>query len=213
MFTAFVIGNLASGKSTATRYLASRGARRIDLDQLAKDLYVPGSEIVESLVDAFGAEILDEGGYIRARVLAERAFATPESAHQLNSIVLPVVYDRLNNLLLPSTCTVEDDGATFTVVEVSLAQEFTYAFNLADEIIAITAPADIRRMRAIERGMGAEDFEARSALQPSEEELCSLASLVIDNTAGDDSLFAALDVWMADKGLLPGQISLGGLDA
>lgn len=213
MFTAFVIGNLASGKSTATRYLASRGARRIDLDQLAKDLYVPGSEIIESLVDAFGAEILDEGGYIRTKVLAGRAFATPESAHQLNSIVLPAVYDRLNNLLLPSTCTVEDEAATFTVVEVSLAQEFTYAFNLADEIIAITAPADIRRMRAIERGMSAEDFEARSALQPSEEELCSLASLVIDNTAGDDSLFAALDAWMADKGLLPGQMSLDGLDA
>lgn len=213
MFTAFVIGNLASGKSTATRYLASRGARRIDLDRLAKDLYVPGSEIVESLVDAFGAEILDEGGYIRTRVLAECAFATPESAHQLNSIVLPVVYDRLNNLLLPSSCTVEDDGVTFTVVEVSLAQEFTYAFNLADEIIAITAPADIRRMRAIERGMSAEDFDARAALQPSEEELCSLASLVIDNAAGDDSLFAALDAWMADKGLLPGQMSLDGLDA
>lgn len=213
MFTAFVIGNLASGKSTATRYLASRGARRIDLDQLAKDLYVPGSEIVESLVDAFGADILDEGGYIRTKVLAERAFAIHESAHQLNSIVLPVVYDRLNNLLLPSTCTVEDDASTFTVVEVSLAQEFTYAFNLADEIIAITAPADIRRMRAIERGMSAEDFDARAALQPSEDELCSLASLVIDNAAGDDSLFAALDAWMADKGLLPGQMSLDGLDA
>lgn len=213
MFTALVIGNLASGKSTATRYLASHGARRIDLDQLAKDLYVPGSEIVESLVDAFGADILDEGGYIRTKVLAERAFATHESAHQLNSIVLPMVYDRLNNLLLPSTCTVEDGCAAFTVVEVSLAQEFTYAFNLADEIIAITAPTDIRRMRAIERGMSAEDFDARAALQPSEEELCALASLVIDNTAGDDSLFASLDAWMADNGLLPGQMSLDGLDA
>ena len=185
----------------------------IDLDQLAKDLYVPGSEIVESLVDTFGADILDEGGYIRTKVLAERAFATPESAYQLNSIVLPVVYDRLNNLLLPSPCTVEDDVATFTVVEVSLAQEFTYAFSLADEIIAITVPGDIRRMRAIERGMSAEDFDARAALQPSEEELCSLASLVIDNAAGDDSLFSALDAWMADKGLLPGQMSLDGLDA
>ena len=89
----------------------------------------------------------------------------------------------------------------------------SYAFNLADEIIAITAPADIRRMRAIERGMSAEDFDARAALQPSEEELCSLASLVIDNAAGDDSLFAALDAWMADKGLLPGQMRLDGLDA
>ena len=95
--------------------------------------------------------------------------------------------------------------------------EFTISpkagYTLADEIIAITASADIRRMRAIERGMSAEDFEARASLQPSEEELCSLASLVIDNASGDDSLFAALDAWMADKGLLPGQMSLDGLDA
>ena len=43
MFTVFVLGNIASGKSTACRYFESRGAMLIDLDELAKSLYVPGS--------------------------------------------------------------------------------------------------------------------------------------------------------------------------
>ena len=36
MFTVFVLGNIASGKSTACRYFESRGAMLIDLDELAK---------------------------------------------------------------------------------------------------------------------------------------------------------------------------------
>ena len=49
MFTVFVLGNIASGKSTACRYLKSHGAMLIDLDELAKSLYVPGSDIVNAL--------------------------------------------------------------------------------------------------------------------------------------------------------------------
>lgn len=212
MYTVFVIGNLASGKSTATRYLASKGARRIDLDQLAKDLYAPGSDIVSALSEAFGVDILDDAGMVRTSVLAARAFDTPEAARLLNSIVLPHVYERLNNLLLPSSCAVSSDF-DLTVVEVSLAAEFTYAFPLADEIIAITAPLSVRRERALERGMSFDDFDRRSLLQPDEEHLCSLATLVIDNYAADDDLFHRLDFWLSDHGFVEGQMTLGSLDA
>ena len=214
MFTLFVIGNLASGKSTAARYLASRGARRIDLDQLAKDLYVPGSDVVAALADAFGSDILDENGAVRTRVLAERAFATPEQTHTLNDIVLPLVYERLNNMLLPCACmATERSLPALTVVEVSLAREFSYAFPLADEIMAITAPLEVRIARAVERGMSEDDAENRAALQPSEEEPCGLANTVIDNTAGDDSLFLALDEWLAHHGFDNRQMALESLDA
>ena len=54
MFTVFVLGNIASGKSTACRYLESRGAMLIDLDDLAKSLYVPGSDLVGALAEEFG---------------------------------------------------------------------------------------------------------------------------------------------------------------
>ena len=79
MFTVFVLGNIASGKSTACHYLKSRGALLIDLDVLAKSLYVPGSDIVNALAEEFGWDILDEEGGVRRNILASRAFVSPDS--------------------------------------------------------------------------------------------------------------------------------------
>lgn len=103
-YIAFVIGNLASGKSTASRYLATRGARHIDLDRMAKGLYVPGSDLTQAIADEFGWDVLDECGNVRTSVLAERAFATPEATNTLNELVHPVLLEQLGTLLLPIHC-------------------------------------------------------------------------------------------------------------
>ena len=157
MFTVFVLGNIASGKSTACRYLESHGAMLIDLDELAKSLYVPGSDIVNALAEEFGWDILDEEGGIRRSILASRAFASPDSVARLNGLV---------------------------------------------QILVISAPLSVRRERAIQRGMEPSDFDARSACQPDESALCNLATTVIDNAAGDNSLFEQLDSWLACHGFI-----------
>lgn len=107
MFTVFVLGNIASGKSTACRYLESHGAMLIDLDELAKSLYVPGSDIVNALAEEFGWDILDEEGGIRRSILASRAFASPDSVARLNGLVHPVLIEQLSlRILDPVCCTV-----------------------------------------------------------------------------------------------------------
>ncbi|MDO4437753.1 MAG: dephospho-CoA kinase [Coriobacteriaceae bacterium] len=202
MFTVFIIGNIASGKSTAARYLEQRGAQRIDLDELAKDQYIPGSPLVQQIADEFGWDILDASGAIRLPVLAQRAFADPEATSRLNGLVHPVVSEQLSLRLLPVNCcsTVVPQFA-LTVVEVSAPMSFLDAFGLADHVIAVTAPRDVRRGRAIGRGMCPDDFDSRADVQPSEDELCALADTVIDNTVPDDGLFGALDAWLVDQGL------------
>lgn len=206
MYTAFVIGNIASGKSCATRYLEQRGALRIDLDAMAKNLYVPGSQLVLDIAERFGYDVLAPDGGIDTRELAQVAFATPEDSADLNALVHPVLIEQLSlRLLPPLCCTVTAPDPELVVVEVSVASAFTDAFGLADEVIAITAPLDVRRERAIERGMDGLAFDERASCQPSEEELCALAQVVIDNTAGDDSLFSSLDQWLADRHLLSAQ--------
>lgn len=201
MFTVFVLGNIASGKSTACRYFKSRGALLIDLDELAKSLYVPGSDIVNSLAEEFGWDILDEQGGIRRNVLASRAFVSSDAVARLNDIVHPVLIEQLSlRILDPVCCTVSFPRYPFAVVEVSAPTGFEDAFGLADEILVISAPLAIRRERAIHRGMEPSDFDARSACQPDEASLCSLATTVIDNEAGDNSLFEQLDAWLARHG-------------
>lgn len=203
MFTVFVIGNIASGKSTVSHYLESLGARLIDLDQLAKSLYIPGSSIVRELGDEFGWDILDADGGIDAKALASRAFETPERTEALNRIVYPVLLQQLSLRVLPAQCcSVLVDEPLLTVVEVSVAASFQDAFGLADEVIAVTAPVSTRRMRALERGMLLEDFESRCAAQPPEDELCALATCIIDNSGPADLIRVRVNDWLAQHGFV-----------
>ena len=78
MFTVFVLGNIASGKSTACRYFESRGAMLIDLDELAKSLYVAGSDIVNTLADEFGWDIW----------MRKAAFAAASSLLELSLLLI-----------------------------------------------------------------------------------------------------------------------------
>ena len=68
-------------------------------------------------------------------------------------------------------------------------------------MIAVSAPLEVRRERAIARGMSVVDFDARASVQPSEDEIIAMADHCIDNTRGDDSLFDALDAWVRLRGI------------
>ena len=164
---------------------------------------MPGSDIVNALAEEFGWDILNEEGGVRRNILASRAFVSPDAVARLNSIVHPVLIEQLSlRILDPVCCTVSSPRYPFAAVEVSAPTGFEDAFGLADEIMVVSAPLEVRRERAIHRGMEPSDFDARCACQPDESSLCSLATTVIDNAAGDSSLFVQLDAWLARHGLL-----------
>lgn len=202
MTTIFIIGNIASGKSCACAYLERQGAYRIDLDQLAKSLYQPGSQLVADIAEEFGWGVLDSAGGIDRAVLARCAFASPEATRRLDDIVHPELMRQLGLRLVPANCcSTMVPAHPLTVVEVSAPRGFTDAFALGELTVAITAPLEVRRDRAIARGMSADDFERRAEVQPTEQAICAMADVVIDNAAGDDSLFARLDAIVAGLGV------------
>ena len=175
---------------------------RIDLDQLAKDLYQPGSAVVDAIAEEFGWDVLDAMGGIDRVVLARRAFDTPEDVDRLNAIVHPILLEQLGLRLLPANCcSVMVPEHQLAVVEISAPAGFADAFALADEVIAVTAPLETRRLRAVERGMDADDFDRRAECQPAEKDLVAMATFVIDNALADDSLFRELDALVDRYGL------------
>ncbi|WP_328225591.1 dephospho-CoA kinase [Collinsella tanakaei] len=211
MFTLFLLGNIASGKSSAARYLEQRGALRIDLDELAKSLYVPGSPIVDDIAGTFGRDVLDEDGSIRRDELARRAFDCPEHIRKLDNIVHPALLDRLSSLLLPPyCCSVTTPSHELAVVEVSAPQTFTEAFGLADEIMTIAVPRSQRRDRAALRGMTADEFDHRADCQPDDAWLNEVSDVVIDNTGDLEDLHMQLDRWLSSHGLLQGSVDVHG---
>ena len=50
MYTVFLAGGMASGKSTVARMLEEKGAYRIDLDCISRDVLAPGSGCVQEIV-------------------------------------------------------------------------------------------------------------------------------------------------------------------
>ena len=51
-------GGIGAGKSTVSAMLAERGAAIVDADQIARDLQSPGSPVLATMAERFGAHIL-----------------------------------------------------------------------------------------------------------------------------------------------------------
>lgn len=190
MRTVFLAGGIASGKSTVARMLEERGARRIDLDALSREVCLPGSEALQKIVQRFGEDVIDpKTSELRRGVLAQKAFATAESTRALEDITHPAIFDALEQRLAKAA---DDDVCIVEVPLLDRAQAFT---AVADEILCVVCPRDIRLRRAVSRGMAAADFERRDAQQPSEEYLREHATTVLVNDGSTESLERCVDEW------------------
>ena len=58
-------------------------------------MLLPGSPCIAQLQEKFGADIADENGNVRRRLLADRAFATPEGKAALDSLTHPAIVARI----------------------------------------------------------------------------------------------------------------------
>lgn len=198
MYTVFLAGGIASGKSTVAAELERLGAWRIDLDQISREVLEPGTPTTHAIAEAFGQDLLDpKTGELNRRLLATRAFATREDAALLEALELPAIRERLAEALTSSVCGAWEPACC--VVEVPLLDRMVESFDLADEIVVVNLPVAKRRERAIGRGMTGEDFDVRAANQPTDEWLVEHADTVISNEGTLDELLAQVYAWWSER--------------
>ena len=106
---------------------------------------------------------------------------------------MPAIRERLAAILTSSSCSGAEPK--LTIVEVPLLDRVEDLLPLADDVLVVTAPRALRRERAIGRGMTGEDFDARTARQPSDEYLRSHATHAIENDGDAVALESAVDAW------------------
>lgn len=207
MRTVFLAGGIASGKSTVARLLEQRGAWLCDLDQVAREVVAPGSEALERIAAEFGDDLVDpETGELDRHELAARAFDSAEDTARLEAIEMPAIKARLTQILTNTCCA--STSPTVAVVEVPLLDRVEDLLPLADEVVVVVAPMELRRARAQGRGMSARDFERRAARQASDDYLRAHATRVIDNSGDAEELAASVDgLWddLCGKGAHDGQ--------
>lgn len=132
-----VTGNIASGKSTVARLFESWGAGRIDADALTRELQSPGTPVFQAIVRRFGPSVVAPDGALDRAWLRKAILADPTARTDLNAIVHPAVYIRI-----------EEELAAFrarhqpvAVVEVPLLFE-TGAAGRFGQVVLVEAPRE-----------------------------------------------------------------------
>lgn len=185
-------GNIASGKSAVADMLAKRGATIIDADVLARDAVTKGSPALDSIIEKWGASVLDEQGNLDRAALRHIVFDDQSELDVLNEIVHPEVM-RLRTQQVAEARSRQDRVVVCVIpllFERHLAEDF-------DTIILVDAPRSVRLDRIV-RDRGIEEAEAMKmiAAQMPADLKRARADLVIENAGSLEDLEAEVDrVW------------------
>ncbi|MFC1901204.1 dephospho-CoA kinase [Chloroflexota bacterium] len=185
-------GGIGSGKSTVAQYLAELGARHIDADKVAHEVFNPDTEGWRELVSAFGQEIVASSGEIDRKKLGEIVFNNPDALSQLNGIVHPQAYKLAKNRLEAY----REQGVDVVVLEVILLFEAGWD-HLADEIwvTVVSEETAVKRLKE-SRGLTEEEILARIHSQTPNEERIKHADVVINNDGTQEEMRAKVkELW------------------
>src|SRR6202158_6085326 len=84
-------GSIAVGKSFVLGVLAELGCRVLDADATAREVVAPGTTGLNSVVEAFGTEVLRADGTLDRTRLGAIVFSDQEKRELLNSILHPFI--------------------------------------------------------------------------------------------------------------------------
>ena len=171
MIKVALTGGIASGKSTVLKMFKELGAKVLDCDRIAKALTRRGNRGYKRIVQEFGPEILDEKGRINRKKLAQIVFFDEEKRKKLNSLIHPLVYERLEKRMKRMR---ED----VVIVDVPLLVE-SGGEKMFDKIIVVYSEPFVQLNRLIMRGLSEEEALARMKSQASWKERLRVADFVV----------------------------------
>lgn len=175
-------GNIASGKSTASRRLAQLGAEIIDADLISRQLTQPGQQTWLQIKEVFGDAYFRPDGTLDRKALGAFVFHDANALKQLNAIsheaIRQVIRQRLHDCVAP-----------VAVVDAALLIEGPLR-EMVDEIWLVTAPDDLRCSRIMTRdGLTEQQARDRIASQLSQEEKTRYAQEILVNDGAEESFW------------------------
>ena len=171
-----IVGAIASGKSTATRWFAARGWTVVDADTEAHALYEPGSELVAALELRFGRGILHPTGALDRAALGKIVFADPVALADLEALVHPLARQRIWSAVDQAAIRGES-----VVLEMALLYRWPRMIGRLDQILGIRCADWIRLERLVERSGMAPDQARHRLLAQDEAAILSVATSTVSN--------------------------------
>ena len=176
-FVVGITGGIASGKSTVSSYLDSRGVDIIDADKISRNIIKKVKPAYDIVMREFPRCVKE--GQIDRRTLGNIVFHDEQQLLKLNRITHPLIIEEIRHLLN------KDEG----LFALDAALLFETGLNeLCDKVICVTAPNELRIKRIMKRdGLEKEEAIARIKSQMPEEKRMELCDYVInsDKDIGD----------------------------
>ncbi|MDG1231022.1 MAG: dephospho-CoA kinase [Pseudomonadales bacterium] len=189
-------GGLASGKSTAVKHLAGKGAVIIDADILGHQAYNPGTAAFDDVISAFGEDVRGDDGQIDRKVLGGKVFGKPEELRKLTDIVWPEIR-RLAELELAAIA--DRDPEAIVVLEAAVLFEAGWE-DIGEEIWVLTVDRETAIARSMARDKAPRDaVERRLDSQLSNEVRTSRADVVVTNDRNVAAMLEQIDSAFAES--------------
>jgi dephospho-CoA kinase len=168
-------GGIGSGKSYALRVITRLGIPSYIADNRAKELYYTDKVLLRELKELLGDEIAPEG-VIRREIMAAKIFPNPELLTKVNDIVHPRVLADFEAWKMARG----EDGADIVVFESAIFFESPVFHHIADKVMVVTAPEEVRIQRVIKRDkVSRELVTERIQRQCSERERLERADFIV----------------------------------
>lgn len=182
-FCVALTGGIGSGKSTVAAEFGRLGVTVVDTDVISRELTATPGPVLDAIVAAFGAGILDAGGALDRAALRDKAFSDPRARQTLEGILHPRIRQAAAQHLGQA-------GSPYVLLVVPLLTENLPAYReLIDRIAVVDCAESLQLQRVAARpGLNRELAAAILASQCSRPERVAIADDVIPNEGDLPSL-------------------------
>lgn len=182
-------GGIGCGKTEVAKIFQHLGAKIIDADAIGKSVVETLPNVLKEIVKVFGRKFVNKNGTLKRKELGAYVFADEEKKIQLNRIVHPHLFKRVQQEIEGA----QKAGNKIIVVDAALIYE-TGIENIFDKVVVVNSDLKNRIERIKQRDQLTEDeISHRMAAQMPLEEKVRRATLVITNNGSVESLKEAAE--------------------
>ncbi len=170
-------GGIGAGKSTVAAYFATKGARVVNADVLARAALAPGGRAYGAVCARFGAAVLAPDGQIDRSALAASVFADAAARRDLEALVHPVIEQET----LAAIAAAPTDSVVVIDAALLVETDGRRRYGL-DGLLVVDCPEELAVARLVaSRAMSEPAARARLRAQAGREERLRAADYVIVN--------------------------------
>lgn len=172
-------GGIGSGKTFVANIFSNMGIPVYYSDERTKQLYVTSTILLDNLCEILGDEIVVDG-VLQKGIMASKIFGDSSLMAKVEAVVHPAVIDDFLTWKEEIERSSGNNIPPFVLFESAIILEKPLVRAIADRVITLTAPLDMRIERVIKRdNTTKEQVLARLEAQWSDEQRVALSDFVI----------------------------------